>query len=213
MLGSCCSGIGGSPFQAAARRPAFQSPVYASRIETRGSFVQGFKRFWSRSQRPLGARQLPDEPYGPARRELAKCVAEVAGGTLDTILLGDLSFPEEAGKSSCAGKRQFHGQAIRPLLLNAGLTEVKLMENPLEKPEATREDPDPKPRPSPETPYPTTICKAGLSQVHFQLLSVPGTLDSPSDVMLLQDWEGSLLPKRTDTIMLIPGTKDLSKAG
>ena len=87
------------------------------------------------------------------------------------------------------------------------------MENPLEKPEATAEDPDPKPRPSPETPYPTTICKAGLSQVHVQSLSVPGTLDSPSNFMLLQDWEGSLLPKRTDTIMLIPGTKDVSKAG
>ena len=156
--------------------------------------MQGFKRFWSRSQRPVGARQLPDEPYGPARRELAKCVADLAGGTLDTILLGDLSFPEEAGKSSSAGKR--HGQAIRPLLLNAGLKEVKLMENPLEN-----------------TPYPTTICKAGLSQVHVQSLSVPGTLDSPPDFMPLQDWEGSLLPKRTDTIMLIPGTNYPSKAG
>ena len=64
----------------------------------------------SSSIQVVRARHLPDEPYGPARRELAKCVAEVAGDTLDTVLLGDLSFPEEAGKSSSAGKCQFHAR-------------------------------------------------------------------------------------------------------
>ena len=41
------------------------------------------------------------------------------------------------------------------------------MENPLEKPEATPEDPDPKPRPYPETPVPHHHLQGGVE---------PGTL-------------------------------------
>ena len=90
-------------------------------------------------------------------------MAKVAGDTLDTILLGDLSFPDEAGHTPLTvAHTASPGQAIRPLFLNLGL-DVKLLESPMEISEATPQDPDPKPHPSSETPYPTTIFQAGLS--------------------------------------------------
>lgn len=103
-------------------------------------------------------RHVPDQPYGPARRELAKRAADVAGDKLDTILLGDLSFSDEAWCCLLAVR----GQAIRPLLVNLGL-KVKLLESP--------ESPDPKHYPFPQAPYPTTICQAGFK---LTLTHLPG---------------------------------------
>eukprot|EP00913_Durusdinium_trenchii_P007231 g6798.t1 len=58
---------------------------------------------------------LPNNAYGPARREFASCLARVAKGKMNTILAADLSFPDEA---------------IHPLLRDHGLEQVEFLQIP-----------------------------------------------------------------------------------